>query len=316
MYPEEFATWGRLTKGATKYVKEFTVCSQTPAGADERVFLRRYGDRFVTIKSAEHQSLQSVHRMRERLIQERTVKSNRIRSMFAEEGVIFPIGLPQLGKGPVALVNELDGHSTPLLRRLGSMYLEQLKVLLQWLDELISEVAEIFKSNEVCQRLATVHGIGPDIATALVSSVRDPSSFKYGRQFAAWLRLTPMQRSSGAKTKLGSITKRGGTYRQPLLVQGEIRVVPADGGLVQAEKTGNDICVDAFVVESIGRTQEAAMHKEQDNEIGEKERLTVNEVVNKVTNDKVHEVKGKGQKHAGRIEKRHGGAKGAIRKND
>jgi transposase len=160
--------------------------------------------------------LQSVHRLRERLIQERTAKSNQIRSMFAEEGVIFPIGLPQLGKGIVALANDPDAHITPLLRRLGLMYLEQLKVLQQWLDELVAEIAEIFKSNEACQRLATVPGIGPIIATALVSSVGDPSQFRNGRQFAAWLGLTPMQRSSGGKTKLGGITKRGDTYFRTL----------------------------------------------------------------------------------------------------
>ncbi|MGF6298320.1 transposase [Paraburkholderia sp. WC7.3d] len=180
----------------------------------------RSGIHFVAIKSAEQQSLQSVHRMRQRLIQERTAKSNQIRSMFAEEGGIFPVGLPQLRKGVVELVNNPDSPITALLRRLGSMYLEQLKALQQWLDELAAEIAEIFKSNEACQRLATVPGIGPVIATALVSSVGDPSQFRNGRQFAAWLGLTPRQKSSGGKTRLGGITKRGDTYLRTLLVQG------------------------------------------------------------------------------------------------
>ncbi|MFC0696112.1 IS110 family transposase, partial [Paraburkholderia humisilvae] len=76
------------------------------------------------------------------------------------------------------------------------------------------------RSSDACQRLATVPGIGPVIATALVSSVSDPSQFRNGRQFAAWLGLTPMQRSSGGKTRLGGITKRGDTYLRTLLVQG------------------------------------------------------------------------------------------------
>jgi transposase len=185
----------------------------------------RAGIHFVAIKSAQQQSLQSVHRMRERLIQERTAKSNQIRSMFGEEGVVFPVGLPQLRNGVVALVNDPDAQITSLLRRLGSMYLEQLKALQQWLDDLAAEIAEIFKSNEACQRLATVPGIGPVIATALVSSVGDPFQFKNGRQFAAWLGLTPMQRSSGGKTKLGGITKRGDTYLRTLLVQGARAVI-------------------------------------------------------------------------------------------
>ncbi len=174
----------------------------------------------VTIKSAEQQSLQSVHQMRTRLIQERIAKSNQIRSMFAEEGFVFPIDIPQLRKNIITLIDDASAYITPLLRCLGRMYLEQLNVMQQWLDELDSEMARIFKQNEVCQRLATVPGIGPVIATALVSSAGDPSQFKNGRQFAAWLGLTPRQQSSGGKTKLSGITKREDSYLRTLLVQG------------------------------------------------------------------------------------------------
>ena len=167
----------------TQYVKPFLVGGKNDANDAAAICaaVTRSGIHFVAIKSAEQQSLQSVHCMRERLIQERTAKSNQIRSMFAEEGVIFPVGLPQLRKSIVTLVNDPDAHITPLLRRLGSMYLEQLKALQQWLDELGAEIANIFKNNEACQRLATVPGIGPVIATALVSSVGDPSQFRNGR---------------------------------------------------------------------------------------------------------------------------------------
>lgn len=130
------------------------------------------------------------------------------------------MGLPLLRQGIVALVNDTDARITPLLRRLGSMYLEQLAALQQWVDELAAEIAEIFKRNEGCQRLATVPGIGPVVATALFRSVGDPLQFKNGRQFAAWLGLTPKQRSSGGKTKLGGITKHGDTYLRTLLLQG------------------------------------------------------------------------------------------------
>jgi transposase len=206
----------------TQYVKPFLVGGKNDANDAAAICaaVTRSGIHFVAIKSDEQQSLQSVHRMRERLIQERTAKSNQIRSMFAEERVIFSIGLPQLRKGIIAIANDPDARITPLLRRLGLMYLEQLKVIQQWLDELGAEIANIFKNNEACQRLATVPGIGPVVATALVNSVGDPLQFSNGRQFAAWLGLTPMQRSSGGKTKLGGITKRGDTYLRTLLVQG------------------------------------------------------------------------------------------------
>jgi transposase len=105
--------------------------------------------------------------------------------MFAEEGFIFPIGIVQLRQGLVALVADADPEITILLRRLGSMYLEQLAALQRWIDVLASEIAEIFKRNESCQRLATVPGIGPLVATALFSGVGDPLQFRNGRQFAA-----------------------------------------------------------------------------------------------------------------------------------
>jgi len=206
----------------TQYVKPFLVGGKNDANDAAAICaaVSRPSIHPVPIKSAEQQSLQSVHRMRERLIHERTAKSNQIRSMFAEEGFIFPVGLPQLRQGIVTLVNDTDARITLLLRRLGSMYLEQLTALQQWVNELGVEIAEIFKRNEGCQRLATVPGIGPLVATALFSSVGDPSQFKNGRQFAAWLGLTPKQNSSGGKTKLGSITKHGDTYLRTLLVQG------------------------------------------------------------------------------------------------
>jgi transposase len=157
----------------TQYVKPFLVGGKNDANDAAAICaaVTRPNIHFVAIKSAEQLALQSLHRMRQRLILERTAKSNQIRSMFAEEGVIFPIGLSQMRKGIVELVNNANSGITLLLRRLGSMYLEQLETLQQWLDELTGEISKIFKNNEAFQRLATVPGIGPVIATALVSSV-------------------------------------------------------------------------------------------------------------------------------------------------
>ncbi|MGV7961487.1 IS110 family transposase [Photorhabdus tasmaniensis] len=111
------------------------------------------------------------------------------------------------------------------MRRLGRMYLEQLSCLQTWISELNEMIDRHFKENEVCQRLATIPGIGPVIATAIVSRVGDPGSFKNGRHFAAWLGLTPRQYSSGGKTKLSGITKRGDGYMRKLLVQGARAVI-------------------------------------------------------------------------------------------
>lgn len=135
----------------TQYVKPFLVGGKNDANDAAAICfaVSRHDIHPVPVKSAEQQSLQSVHRMRERLIHERTAKSNQIRSMFAEEGFVFPVGLPLLRQGIVALVNDTDARITPLLRRLGSMYLEQLAALQQWVDELAAEIAEILNATKI-----------------------------------------------------------------------------------------------------------------------------------------------------------------------
>ncbi|SAL79405.1 transposase [Caballeronia terrestris] len=125
----------------------------------------------------------------------------------------FRTGIVQLKQGIVTLVNDADDRITILLRRLGSMCLEQLAALQRWLDDLASEIAGTFKRNESCQRLATVPGIGPLVATALFSGAGNPLQFNNGR-LAAWLGLTPMQRSSGGKSKLSGITKHGDKWNE------------------------------------------------------------------------------------------------------
>lgn len=99
-------------------------------------------------------------------------------------------------------------------------YMEQIATLERWLAELNTQLQEIFTQREDCHLLASIPGIGPVVATALVGSVADPRQFKNGRQFAAWVGLTSRQRSSGGKVRLGGITKRGDTYLRTMLVQG------------------------------------------------------------------------------------------------
>jgi transposase len=100
------------------------------------------------------------------------------------------------------------------------MYLEQIATLERRLAELNAQLQETFTQREDCQLLASIPGIGPVVATALVGTVADPRQFKNGRQFAAWVGLTPRQRSSGGKVRLGGITKHGDTYLRTMLVQG------------------------------------------------------------------------------------------------
>jgi len=163
--------------------------------------------------------------MRERLIHERTAKSNQIRSMFAEEGLVFATSVVQLRRGIAVLIGDAASPITPILRRLGRMYLDQVEAVEGWLDQLNAQLKEIFAHNEDCQLLASVPGIGPIVATALLATAPDPKQFKNGRQFAAWIGLTPKQRSSGGKSMLAGITKHGDTYLRTMLVQGSRAVL-------------------------------------------------------------------------------------------
>ena len=227
--------WGRelLAMGhdvrliPTQYVKPFVLGGKNDANdaAAICVAVTRPGIHFVPVKSAQQQAIQSLHRMRQRLIHERTAKSNQIRSMFAEEGVIFAVGMIRLRQGIVALVHDAEARITPVLKQLGSMYLDQMDALGKWLSDIDHQLATIFDSTPACRQLALIPGIGPVIATAMVGTTGDPTQFKNGRQFAAWLGLTPRQRSSGGKTQLGRITKRGDTYLRTLLVQGACAVM-------------------------------------------------------------------------------------------
>ena len=205
-----------------QYVKPFVLGGKNDANDAAAICaaVRRSDMHWVGIKSAEQQSVQSLHRMRARLIQERTAKSNQIRSMFAEEGLVFPTSIAQLRRSVVNLISQESAALTPILRRLAVMYLEQLDALERWLAELHGQLQELFAQREDCRLLASVPGIGPVVATALVGTVGDPRQFKNGRQFAAWLGLTPKQRSSGGKTVLGGITKHGDTYLRTMFVQG------------------------------------------------------------------------------------------------
>lgn len=222
--------WGReLTKLGhtvrlipTQYVKPYLLGGKNDANDAAAICaaVMRPDMRMVAIKDAEQQSLQSLHRMRQRLVLERTAKSNQIRSMFAEEGLVFPISIAQLRRRVASAIGDPGAAITPILRRLGTMYLEQLSALDGWLAELNAQLHQIATEREDCKLLTSIPGIGPIVATALVGTVGDPRQFKNGRQFAAWAGLTPRQRSSGGKLSLGGITKHGDVYLRTMLIQG------------------------------------------------------------------------------------------------
>jgi transposase len=227
--------WGReLTKLGhrvrlipTQYVKPFLLGGKNDANDASAICAAamRPDIHAVAIKDVEQQSLQSLHRVRQRLVLERTAKSNQIRSMFAEEGLVFPMSIAQLRRNIAEAVGNSQSGITSILRRLGTLYLEQLSALEQWLAELNEQLERIAADRTDCKLLTSIPGIGPVVSTALVGAVGDLRQFRNGRQFAAWAGLTPRQRSSGGRTSLGGITKHGDVYLRTMLIQGARAVI-------------------------------------------------------------------------------------------
>jgi len=176
--------------------------------------------RFIPVKSIEQQSMLCVHRLREGLKEDRTACINRIRGLLAEFGLVFAQSprelLGVLDEVLEDAANELGTLARLTLQRAQSQWRE-LDTHLAWCDE---RIAAHGQANAAVRTAATLLGIGPVTASAVVATVGDFKQFKNGAQFGAWIGLTPRQRSSGGKNNLGGITKRGDTYLRTLLIQG------------------------------------------------------------------------------------------------
>jgi transposase len=181
--------------------------------------------RFVPPKSIGQQDLQALHRIRSRLIGSRTQLGNQIRGLLAEYGIVLPLHLSQVRSQLPELFSEEHPLLTSFSRELFASLYEELCALDQRIQAMEERIQRVFASNEQCQRLAAIEGVGPLIATAMVAAVSDGRVFRNGRQFAAWLGLVPRQHSSGDKRRLLGITKRGDPYLRMLLVHGARSVV-------------------------------------------------------------------------------------------
>jgi transposase len=176
--------------------------------------------RFVPMKNCEQQAVLALHRARQGFVRARTAQANQIRGLLEEYGIVIPQGICQISKRLPDILedgeNELPGLFRRLLQRLG----EHLKQLDLQVSELDSQILLWHRQHEGSCRLAQIPGIGPFTASALVASIGDAKSFENSRQLAAWMGLLPRHHSSGGKTLLVGISKRGDGYLRRLLVHG------------------------------------------------------------------------------------------------
>ena len=175
--------------------------------------------RFVTLKSEGQLDLQALHRARERLVLARTGLINQLRAVLLERGITIP-------KGRAMLMRRLREIGLEALqvsartRRLLAELLEECAMLDRRIRAYDDEFASITQSDEQARRLSSIPGVGAINATALVAAVGDGSAFARGRDLAAWLGLSPRQHSTGGKTKILGISKRGNQYLRKQLIHG------------------------------------------------------------------------------------------------
>lgn len=181
--------------------------------------------RFVARKTIEQQDLQMVHRVRQRLIQERTGLLNQIRGLLHEYGVVIRRGIGQVRRGVPEILEDATNELTIYGRAIFAELYDELCALDRRVDDYDRRIKLWCRDSEVCQRLIQIEGIGPITATAIVATVGDAHNFNNGRDFSAWLGLVPRQYSTGGHPRLLGISKRGDRYLRTLLVQGGHTVV-------------------------------------------------------------------------------------------
>ena len=176
--------------------------------------------RFVPIATIQQSDLQAIHRVREQLQAEAIRLGNQCRAFLRENGLVVSAGPERLLRSLPQLVADTDNALSTRMRMLLQRLLLRLQAVLDERAQIDLLLKEEARSNDACQRLMTVPGIGVIGATAMVAAVGNGQRFSKARDLAAWIGLTPQQNSTGGKTKLGGISKRGNSYLRKLLVHG------------------------------------------------------------------------------------------------
>src|ERR1700751_2623676 len=175
--------------------------------------------KFVATKTAEQLDLQAQHRVRERLVSQRTGIINQIRAFLLERGIAVRQGLRFLrAELPRILATRTDALSPRMLHVIEDLAGDWRR-LDERIEDLSSEIEVLARRDVGCERLMSVPGIGPIISSAMVAAIGTGDAFSKGRDFGAWLGLVPKQISTGDRTILGSISKRGNRYLRVLFVQ-------------------------------------------------------------------------------------------------
>jgi transposase len=212
---------------APRSVRPFVLGNKTDA-ADARAIwtaVQQPGAHLVAIKTETQQTILSLHRLRAQLMKFRIMQTNALRGLLYEFGVVLPEGARALAKAwPAALATLVD--------QLPAMLIDTLREQWARVGAIEAEIAAIerrlaaaLRDNPACQQIAAIPGVGLLTATAAVAAIGHASTFKSGRQFAAWLGLVPRQTGTGGRIRQMGLSKRGDTYLRMLLIHGARSVI-------------------------------------------------------------------------------------------
>jgi transposase len=203
------------------YVKPYVKRNKTDGRDAEAVWeaMQRPTMRFVAVRSEASQAIGVLHRTRELLVRQRTMAANALRAAFAEFGIVAPQGFAGLR----GLIAQLAAAQCPIPQPAHAalaLLAERWKALDGDVRTLEARIMSAARRDERAERLMDIPGVGAIVAAAVTAKVADPQAFRSGRDFAAWLGLTPRQHSSGGKQRSGGISKQGDRPLRTLLVNG------------------------------------------------------------------------------------------------
>jgi len=176
--------------------------------------------RCVALKSADQLELQALHRVRQRFIVERTAVVNQMRALLLEHGWVVPIGRELFARRLPTILGDLEHGLTVRMVQLIERLRRRWRALDDELASISNEIVQIAADSELCRRVRTVPGVGPIVSTALIAAVGNGAAFRRARDMSAWLGLVPKQYSTGGKSTLGGISKRGNAYLRMMVIQG------------------------------------------------------------------------------------------------
>ncbi|HHU7884387.1 TPA: IS110 family transposase, partial [Escherichia coli] len=176
--------------------------------------------RFVQIKTEEQQAVLALHTERGILIRERIACANSLRATLAEFGITIAAGQSHLTRELPAILEDGENGLSPFVRTSIYRQSKHIRELEEQVKQVEEALASWYRTQEACQRMAKIPGVGMLTATYVVAAVGNARQFSTAKQFASWLGLTPKEHSSGGKQQLGGISKRGDGYFRYLLVHG------------------------------------------------------------------------------------------------